>query len=131
LSPSFQRHTTPPAWSSRPESGLNRTSAKPFSTDVLRSTHQGKVPLPDCSSTFGLLGALASAFTAQRGVPLPVTPCSQPPGSAPGESPSKLIVSANAAPAANMDAAVMHALVTIGSFPARVGSEQTWTPQRL
>src|ERR1051325_6909030 len=120
---------TPPAWSSRPEIALNRTSTKPFSIDVLRSSHRGKVPLPDCSSTFGLLGAPASARTAHFGFPLPVTPCSQPAGSPPGESLSKLMVSANAALAAKMDAAVMHSLVTMAPFRPTPGRSEEHTAE--
>src|SRR5918912_1339542 len=100
----------PPAWSSPPEIGLKRTSTNPFSIELFGKTHQGNVPLPDCSSTLGLLGALASAFTAQRGVPFPVTPCCQPAGSAPGASLSKLIVSANAELAAKIETAATQAL---------------------
>src|SRR3954466_11849966 len=71
----------------------------PFSTELPRSTHQGNVPVPDCWSTFGALGADASCRTAQRGVPLPVTPCSQAAGSVPGVSVSKLSVCAIEEPA--------------------------------
>jgi len=38
LSPSFQRQTTPPAWSSLPLVGLKRTSMKPSSIDVAERT---------------------------------------------------------------------------------------------
>src|SRR5204863_6108802 len=81
---------------------------KPFSTDAERSTAHGNVPLPDCCSTLGLLGALASAATDRFVLPRPVTPCSHPVGSAPGAALSKFTVSANAALAANTVATAMH-----------------------
>src|SRR5262245_24918728 len=52
--------------------------------------HHGNVPAPDCLRTLGALGAVASAATAQRGEPLPVTPAAQPGGSSPGVMESKL-----------------------------------------
>jgi hypothetical protein len=55
-------------------------------------THHGNVPLPDCLSTFGLLGAVASASTDHFGEPRPVTPARQPAGVAPGMSWSNVIV---------------------------------------
>src|SRR5204863_2782054 len=97
----------PPAWSSLPEMDLNRTSTKPSAIAVLGSTHHGKAPLPDCCSTFGLLGAPGSGRTAHCGVPLPVTPCCQLAGNAPGASVSKLMVSANAALVAKIVATAM------------------------
>src|SRR5919201_2800125 len=106
----------PPARSSLPEIGLKRTSTKPFSTDALRSTHQGNVPLPDCWRTFGLLGAVGSARTSHFGLPLPVTPCSHPAGNAPGGSASKLMVCATAALLANIVAAAMQASFTVAPF---------------
>jgi hypothetical protein len=42
----------------------------------------------------GLLGALASASTNQRGAPPPVLPHTQPAGMAPAGSASKLTISA-------------------------------------
>src|SRR5689334_20818165 len=57
-----------------------------------RTTH-GKLPTPDCTSTFGLLGADSSWRTDQRAAPRPVTPCSQPRGSEPGVLVSKSKVS--------------------------------------
>src|SRR4051812_48596237 len=98
---------------------------KPFSTCALLKTHQGNVPLPDCSSTLGLLGAVGSGLTAQRGVPFPVTPCCQAEGNAPLASPSKLIVSAKAAPVAKMVAAAMQASFMVAPSGARAGSEQS------
>src|SRR5437660_576532 len=67
---------------------------RPFSSDTSGLTHQGKVPLPDCLSTLGLLGAEASASTDHLGEPRPVTPERQPAGSAPGASRSNETVSA-------------------------------------
>src|SRR5206468_5145039 len=96
-SPSFQRHTSPPAWSSPPEIGLNFTSTKPSVSDVALFTHHGKVPLPLCISTLDLLGAPGSAATAQRGLPRPVTPQVQPDGIEPTASLSKLTDCASAA----------------------------------
>src|SRR5689334_4345368 len=63
--------------------------------------HQGKVALPDCLRTFGLLGAEESASTAQCGEPRPVVPHTQPAGADPAVSASKLIVSAIAGVAHN------------------------------
>ena len=40
-----------------PASGLNLTSTKPLSSELSRSTHQGKVPVPDCCRTLGRLGS--------------------------------------------------------------------------
>src|SRR5438067_11679164 len=100
---------------------LKRTSTKPFSTAVFGSTHQGKGPLPDCCSTFGLLGADGSARTAHFGLPFPVTPCCQALGSAPGLSVSKLMVSANAALVAKMVAAAMQACFTRAPFRRAAG----------
>src|SRR5437867_4007737 len=57
-------------------------------------THQGKVPVPDCFSTFGALGAVESASMVHLGVPRPVTPAIQPLGREPAASWSKVIVSA-------------------------------------
>src|SRR5207247_2096933 len=91
------RHTSPPAWSSPPEIGLNFTSTKPSASDVPLLTHHGKVPVPDCISTFDLLGAVGSAATAQRGLPRPVTPQVHPAGTALTVSLSKLTVCARAA----------------------------------
>src|SRR5439155_25729426 len=88
------RHTTPPACASRPVSGLNFTSTSPSARDASDLTHQGKVPLPDCLSTLGLLGADMSASTDHLGEPRPVTPARQPAGSAPGVSRSNETVSA-------------------------------------
>src|SRR2546421_8667655 len=91
----------PPAWSSFPFSDLNLTSTKPSAMEVFSFTHQGNVPDPLCRRTFGALGAERSASTAQRGLPLPVTPHFQPAGTAPGLSWSKLSVWADAAVADN------------------------------
>src|SRR5436190_3852534 len=107
---------TPPAWSALPEMGLKRTSTNPFSTTVFGMTHQGNGPLPDCCSTFGLLGALESARTAHFGFPFPVTPCCHALGSEPGASLSKLMVSANAAVLAKMVAAAMQACLTVATI---------------
>src|SRR5207302_11337933 len=57
---------------------------------------QGKVPAPDCLSTLGALGAVGSPSTVHLGVPRPVTPATQPLGSEPTASWSKVIVSATA-----------------------------------
>src|SRR5919206_58849 len=81
-----ERNPPPPAWSCLPESALKRTSTKPFSSEVFGSTHHGNVPLPDCSSTLGLLGAASSVRTFHCGAPRPVTPCCHPAGSPPGFS---------------------------------------------
>src|SRR6185503_17872159 len=86
---SFQRHTTPPAWSSRPETGFIFTSTTP-SASAASFTHHGNVPRPDCFRTLGALGAVASRSTDQRGAPVPVTPAFQPSGSAPAADESKL-----------------------------------------
>src|SRR5882672_5245917 len=59
--------------------------------------HQGKVPLPYCISTLGLLGALSSSLTSQRGAPRPVTPQVHPDGATPTGSPSKFVVCAGTA----------------------------------
>eukprot|EP00952_Eustigmatos_sp_NYUAD-ZCMA_P012859 51432-Eustigmatos_ZCMA.PRE.1 len=56
--------------------------------------HQGKAPRPLCISTLALLGALGSAVTAQRALPLPVTPQDQSTGAEPMASLSKLIPNA-------------------------------------
>jgi hypothetical protein len=64
--------------------GLNCTSTKPSVIEAFFFTHQGKVPLPDCLSTFGGLGADAPAAIAHFGEPLPVTPHVQSAGGAPG-----------------------------------------------
>src|SRR5262250_3416577 len=56
----------PPAWSSLPATGLNLTSTYPSFSETSFFTHHGNVPSPDCLSTFGLLGAVASA-------PLPIS----------------------------------------------------------
>src|SRR5436190_22859286 len=122
---------TPPAWSALPEMGLKRTSTNPFSTTVFGRTHQGKGPLPDCCSTFGLLGALASCCTAHFGVPFPVTPCRQLAGNAPGASVSKLMVSANAAPVAKIVAAAMQASFTMAPSGTQPESEQSLDAKRL
>src|SRR5215467_3500298 len=84
----------PPAWSSLPATGLNLTSTYPSFSETSFFTHQGNVPLPDCLSTFGLLGAVASGSIAHFGEPLPVTPVRHPDGAAPVGSLSKEIVSA-------------------------------------
>src|ERR1041384_1908196 len=121
----------PPAWSSRPSSGLNLTSTKPFSTELARSTHHGKVPLPDCCSTLGALGAEASCRTAQRGFPLPVTPCSQAAGSAPGAPVSKLIGCPSAAPDASNPVIATTVFVMRAPIPARGRCKsRAWTPIR-
>src|SRR5438105_10077960 len=84
----------PPAWSSLPATGLNFVSTKPSLIDTSFFTQYGYVPSPDCLSTFGLLGALASASTVHFGVPVPVTPAVQPFGTSPALSASKLTFSA-------------------------------------
>src|ERR1700730_5422900 len=58
----------------------------------------GNVPMPDCLSTFGLLGAELSCSTLHFALPLPVTALFQPDGGAPALASSKLIVSATAVP---------------------------------
>src|SRR5262245_20710167 len=102
---------TPPAWSSLPAIGFIRTSTKPFSSVVLGRTQYGNVPLPDCCSTLGLLGAVGSATTAHFGTPLPVTPCCHADGSEPDAASSKVIISmrsllsgARPVPEQNLDA---------------------------
>src|SRR4029079_4186457 len=87
----------PPAWSSRPASGLNFTSTNPSVICADCFTHHGKVPLPDCFKTFGLLGADASASTFQNGEPVPVTPHIQSAGSVPGATVSNFSSPASAA----------------------------------
>lgn len=62
---------------------MKRTSTKPSGSETPFSTHQGKVPEPDCFSTFGVLGALLSASTVHFGKPRPVTPAVQPAGRKP------------------------------------------------
>src|SRR5262249_28447943 len=79
--------------SSLPEIGLNLTSTNPFSIEVSLLTHHGNVPLPDCLSTFGGLGAVSSFSTVHLGEPRPVTPDFQPAAKAPTLSWSKLTVS--------------------------------------
>src|SRR4029077_10620058 len=81
----------------RPASGLNLTSTKPSAIRADCLTHHGKVPLPDCFKTFGLLGAEASASTFQIGKPFPVTPHVQPWGISPGFASSKFSEAASAA----------------------------------
>src|SRR5262245_822352 len=85
----------PPAWSSLPATGLNFTSTYPSFSETSFFTHHGNVPLPDCLSTFGLLGAVASVSTVHFGVPLPVLPANQPAGSSPAFVSSKFTVSAS------------------------------------
>jgi hypothetical protein len=80
------------------------TPTKPSAIRTDCFTHQGKVPLPDCFKTFGLLGADASASTFQTGEPFPVTPHLQPSGVSPGVAWSKFSDAANAAVAANVTA---------------------------
>src|SRR2546426_6861178 len=119
---------TPPAWSALPEIDLKRTSTNPFSTTVFGRTHQGKGPLPDCCSTFGLLGADESWRTAHCGLPFPVTPCCHALGSAPGLSLSKLMVSANAALAAKTVATAMQVSFTMAPFRHSSRSQsRAWT----
>src|SRR5215471_3619808 len=72
---------------------LNLTSANPSAIETPFFTHHGKVPRPICLRTFGLLGAVVSGSTCQRGFPLPVTPHVQPGGSAPTAALSKSSVS--------------------------------------
>src|SRR5882762_418208 len=78
-------------------SGLNFTSTKPSAREAFFLTHHGNVPRPVCCRTFFPLGAVGSAATAHLGLPEPVTPASQPSGSAPGLVLSKFSVSACAA----------------------------------
>src|SRR5581483_2997527 len=105
-SPSFQRQTTPPAWSCVPERGRNFTSTKPSATEASARTHQGKVPEPDCLSTLGALGAAGSGSTLQRGAPRPVTPWVQPGGSACAGAVSKLklLAASMRSPSQSLDA---------------------------
>src|SRR2546430_17701917 len=100
---------------------LKRTSTNPFSTTVFGRTHQGKGPLPDCCSTFGLLGADESWRTAHCGLPFPVTPCCHALGSAPGLSLSKLRVSANAAVVAKIVATAIQTSFTSAPFRQAAG----------
>src|SRR5438105_4261460 len=58
----------------------------------------GNVAVPDCLSTFGLLGAESSFSTLHFAEPLPVWVAVQPGGGAPGLRSSKLMVSARAVP---------------------------------
>src|SRR5678816_1128200 len=78
--------------------GLNFTSTAPSPTETSFITHHGKVPEPDCLSTFGALGAVASASTIHFDEPFPVTPATHPAGRLPGASSSKLTVLAMAGP---------------------------------
>jgi len=113
---SFQRQTTPPAWSSWPEIGLNFTSTKPSASAVPVFTHHGKVPLPSCSSTWPRLGAAGSAATVQRGLPRPVTPHVQPAGAAPTVSLSKCT------PCAPADTAMAASPMTVGFMASPLAS---------
>src|SRR5262245_53090909 len=114
----------PPAWSSRPASGLNFTSTKPSVICADCSTHHGKVPLPDCFKTFGLLGADASASTFQTGKPLPVTPHVQSAGSVPGATVSNF--SSPASAAVDVSIAIDKASGEIlRSFPSMAQSPRT------
>src|SRR5215510_5006854 len=56
----------------------------------------GYVAVPDCLSTFGLLGAESSLSTVHLGFPLPVLVAVQPGGGEPVGKLSKLTVWANA-----------------------------------
>jgi hypothetical protein len=58
----LKRHTTPPAWSSRPEIGFSFTSTKPSASAVPFFTHQGNVPEPVWRNS--------PAVTSQRGIAL-------------------------------------------------------------
>src|SRR5437899_1546845 len=71
---------------------LNFTSTKPSAKETSFLTHHGNVPSPDCLSTFGWLGAVASGSTVQFGEPLPVTPPNQPDGICPAAVSSKFSV---------------------------------------
>src|SRR5437763_10407286 len=98
---------------------LRRNSTQPFPSAASGSTHHAKAPLPDRSSTCGLLGAEGSALTAQRGLPLPVTPWRQALGNEPGASVSKLMVSAKAALVANIVAAAIQASFMVAPSGSR------------
>src|SRR4029078_7539151 len=87
----------PPAWSSRPASGLNFTSTNPSVICADCFTDHRNVPFPDCFKTFGLLGANASASIFQTGEPLPVTPQIQSAGRGPGAAVSNFSSPASAA----------------------------------
>ena len=58
------------------------------------ATHHGNAPLPDCLSTFGLLGAVVSASTDHFGELRPATPARHPAGTVPAVSWSNDIVAA-------------------------------------
>lgn len=75
---------------------MNLTSTKPPARAVPLFTHHGKVPLPACISTLGLLGALGSAATTQRGLPPPIAPQVHPTGTEPTAPLSKLTACARA-----------------------------------
>src|SRR5258705_9431945 len=53
----------------------------------------GYVAVPDCFSTFGLLGAVGSATTVHFACPLPVWLAVHPPGGLPGSAVSNVTVS--------------------------------------
>src|SRR5206468_10097297 len=82
--------------------GLNFTSTKPSLTFVSFLRQTGYVASPDCFSTFGLLGAVASFSIVHFASPLPVLVAVHPAGGSPIFASSKLTVSASADPATSV-----------------------------
>src|SRR5207237_5609614 len=74
---SLNRKTTPPAWSSLPEMGLNFTSTKPSLRCSSVLAAQQNVASPDCFNTLPREGAVSSETTSHLAAPLPVIPDSQ------------------------------------------------------
>src|SRR5438132_7697427 len=105
----------PPAWSSRPEMGLNFTSTKPSLRFVSSLLQMGYVARPDCFSTFGGLGAVLSASTVHFASPVPVFVAVQPGGGAPAFRLSKLTESASATTDSNVVVRMTAGTVFIGA----------------